>query len=144
MYPVPILQDANLETGPAATSKTFLDGSAGPEGWVLAYHDSQEETRLPRFSLQGPTMAFSCPSLWAKYRPKGFYKINSFRSQGYGIKRHMVPAIPRRSFDYQRDTRGMLTACQISNFGSNILRMDSEPTQIAARTSSNIQLARGR
>ena len=143
MYPVPIFQDANLETGPATPSKTFLDGSAGPERWVLAHYDSQKETGLPRFLLQGPNVEVSRPPFWPQYRPTNFFKINSFSCQGDGIKRHLVPAVPRRLIDYQRNARGMLTSYQNSNFNSDFLRMDFEPTEVEARTSSNLRLARG-
>ena len=144
MYPMSILQDANHETGPAASSKTFLDDSAGPEGWILAYHDSQKEKRLSRICLQRPNVALSCPSIWSQYRSEDLYKINSFCRQGSSIERRLGTPVPRRPFGYQCDTRGMLTSCQNSNISSDIFRLDLKRKEISTRTSTNLRLARSK
>ena len=144
MYPMSILQNVNHETGPAASSKTFLDYSAGPQGWILAYNDSQEEKRLSRVLLQRPNVALSRPSIWSQYRSKDFYKINSFYSQGSSIERRLGTPVPRRPFGYQCDTRGMLTSCQNSDISSDIFRLDLKRKEISTRTSSNLRLARSK
>ena len=142
LHKVPDIPNVNIERGPAATAKRFLDSSAGPPGWLLAPPGVPPKKTFSGFSLQRPTMAIPGNALWLKYCPTPLYQSHGSRGQSNGRGGHFRPHLLRRSLDRRADKRLMLSSHEQSTLNIGVIRLDNKRKQVPQTSSTDLRMAR--